>query len=48
MLYFDGDWMSVSLCHLNVTYYMRQHSFENEPKTQLIQAASGLEEDGID
>jgi len=37
--------MSVSQCHLNVTY---QHSFESEPKTQQIQTASGLDEDGID
>ena len=40
--------MSISSCHLNVTYYTRQHSFESEPKTQQIQTASGLEEDGID
>ena len=40
--------MLVSSCYLNVTYYMRQHFFESEPKTQQIQAASGLEEDGID
>ena len=34
--------MLVSSCHLNVTYYTRQNSFENEPKTQQIQSASGL------
>ena len=40
--------MLVSLCHLNVTYYTRQHSFESEPKTQQIQSAFCLEGDGID
>ena len=29
--------MSVSSCHLNVTYYTRQHCFETEPNTQQIQ-----------
>ena len=40
--------MSLSWCHLNVTYYTRQHSFESEPKTQQIQSAFCLEGDGID
>ena len=35
-----------SECDLRI--YTRQHSFENKPKTQQIQTASGLDEDGID
>ena len=40
--------LDVGFLVLSECYSTRQHSFESEPKTQQILAASGLEEDGID